>query len=211
MLVLTLVTAGPAVRQGVAPGRGRPGHGGPDRAAPHPPPEPARRPHRAPAHRVSRAVVADGGRPTATRDAGKRLAGAVTVGGYRTGSLIARVLPGDRRQRARQPDRLRRQLRQPAAAGDDRAPPAPRQPDVVDGGGCAPRSRRRSTPTPATGSRASGCRRCRLARSPPASRSPASTTSPTALERGNGVILALPHLGGWEWAGRWLADRRPSA
>lgn len=28
-----------------------------------------------------------------------------------------------------------------------------------------------------------------------------------ALERGNGVILALPHLGGWEWAGRWLADR----
>jgi len=28
-----------------------------------------------------------------------------------------------------------------------------------------------------------------------------------ALEAGNGVILALPHLGGWEWAGRWLADR----
>lgn len=28
-----------------------------------------------------------------------------------------------------------------------------------------------------------------------------------ALERGHGVILALPHLGGWEWAGRWLADR----
>lgn len=27
------------------------------------------------------------------------------------------------------------------------------------------------------------------------------------LDRGNGVILALPHLGGWEWAGRWLADR----
>jgi lauroyl/myristoyl acyltransferase len=26
------------------------------------------------------------------------------------------------------------------------------------------------------------------------------------LERGNGVILALPHLGGWEWAGRWLVD-----
>lgn len=29
----------------------------------------------------------------------------------------------------------------------------------------------------------------------------------TALEAGKGVILALPHLGGWEWAGRWLADR----
>lgn len=28
-----------------------------------------------------------------------------------------------------------------------------------------------------------------------------------ALEQGNGVIIALPHLGGWEWAGRWLADR----
>jgi lauroyl/myristoyl acyltransferase len=28
-----------------------------------------------------------------------------------------------------------------------------------------------------------------------------------ALAGGNGLILALPHLGGWEWAGRWLADR----
>ena len=27
------------------------------------------------------------------------------------------------------------------------------------------------------------------------------------LEAGKGVILALPHLGGWEWAGRWMADR----
>jgi KDO2-lipid IV(A) lauroyltransferase len=27
------------------------------------------------------------------------------------------------------------------------------------------------------------------------------------LERGRGVILALPHLGGWEWAGRWMADK----
>ncbi len=26
------------------------------------------------------------------------------------------------------------------------------------------------------------------------------------LAAGNGVILALPHLGGWEWAGRWIAD-----
>jgi lauroyl/myristoyl acyltransferase len=29
---------------------------------------------------------------------------------------------------------------------------------------------------------------------------------PVALEKGNGVILALPHLGGWEWAGRWMTD-----
>ena len=28
-----------------------------------------------------------------------------------------------------------------------------------------------------------------------------------AAERGKGVILALPHLGGWEWAGRWLATK----
>jgi KDO2-lipid IV(A) lauroyltransferase len=27
------------------------------------------------------------------------------------------------------------------------------------------------------------------------------------LEQGSGVILALPHLGGWEWAGRWLVDQ----
>ena len=27
-----------------------------------------------------------------------------------------------------------------------------------------------------------------------------------ALRMGNGVILALPHLGGWEWAGRWMTD-----
>jgi KDO2-lipid IV(A) lauroyltransferase len=28
-----------------------------------------------------------------------------------------------------------------------------------------------------------------------------------ALDAGNGAIIALPHLGGWEWAGRWIADR----
>jgi phosphatidylinositol dimannoside acyltransferase len=28
-----------------------------------------------------------------------------------------------------------------------------------------------------------------------------------ALEAGRGAIIALPHLGGWEWAGRWIADR----
>src|SRR5262249_47334788 len=25
------------------------------------------------------------------------------------------------------------------------------------------------------------------------------------LERGKGVVLALPHLGGWEWAAAWMA------
>ena len=28
-----------------------------------------------------------------------------------------------------------------------------------------------------------------------------------ALTAGNGAIIALPHLGGWEWAGRWIADQ----
>ncbi len=28
-----------------------------------------------------------------------------------------------------------------------------------------------------------------------------------ALDQGNGVILVLPHLGGWEWAGRWIVDQ----
>jgi KDO2-lipid IV(A) lauroyltransferase len=27
-----------------------------------------------------------------------------------------------------------------------------------------------------------------------------------ALELGNGCIFALPHLGGWEWAGKWMTD-----
>jgi KDO2-lipid IV(A) lauroyltransferase len=28
-----------------------------------------------------------------------------------------------------------------------------------------------------------------------------------ALEAGHGVILALPHLGGWEWAGAWIVGQ----
>src|SRR5215211_2880613 len=28
------------------------------------------------------------------------------------------------------------------------------------------------------------------------------------LEKGGGVILALPHLGGWEWAAFWLASTK---
>ena len=28
-----------------------------------------------------------------------------------------------------------------------------------------------------------------------------------ALEKGNGCIFALPHMGGWEWAGRWMTGR----
>jgi lauroyl/myristoyl acyltransferase len=28
-----------------------------------------------------------------------------------------------------------------------------------------------------------------------------------SVARGNGTIFALPHMGGWEWAGRWMADK----
>ena len=28
-----------------------------------------------------------------------------------------------------------------------------------------------------------------------------------ALDAGSGALLTIPHLGGWEWAGRWAADR----
>jgi len=28
-----------------------------------------------------------------------------------------------------------------------------------------------------------------------------------ALTAGRGAILALPHLGGWEWGGRWIAEQ----
>ena len=28
-----------------------------------------------------------------------------------------------------------------------------------------------------------------------------------AMEKGTGAILAMPHLGGWEWAGRWFIER----
>ncbi len=27
------------------------------------------------------------------------------------------------------------------------------------------------------------------------------------LDAGRGVVVALPHLGGWEWAGRWITDQ----
>ncbi len=60
---------------------------------------------------------------------------------------------------------------------------------------------------PTTGSRVSASRTC-----------PATTVERgfdvdgyenivDGLAHGNGVILVLPHLGGWEWAGRWIAEQ----
>ena len=37
-------------------------------------------------------------------------------------------------------------------------------------------------------------------------RTGASVTSRVAAA-GKGTVLALPHLGGWEWAGRWMVDQ----
>ena len=44
-------------------------------------------------------------------------------------------------------------------------------------------------------------------RSTATSPSTGSTTSPTPSSRATACILALPHLGGWEWAGRWMTDQ----
>ena len=60
---------------------------------------------------------------------------------------------------------------------------------------------------PATGWRASACRICRQRRLIAGCGTDGySTNIADGLAKGNGVILALPHLGGWEWAGRWLVD-----
>ena len=102
--------------------------------------------------------------------------------------------------------RLRRRHARPAV--DDRAPPAPGRPVAARAPRCAGRPRPRSTTTPATGWRASACPGCTaeevdarlLLRGLRARRRRARP--PAAAS-----IVALPHLGGWEWAGRWIADQ----
>jgi phosphatidylinositol dimannoside acyltransferase len=141
--------------------------------------------------------------PTA---AGKRLAGAVTVGGYRAGSLLARMVPGV----------VASGLANPIGFGANVVNPQRRA--MIE------RHLRRVNPT---------WSRLRLRaavqdafesyarywveslRLPSLSaRTVAAGIDVTNYEHiaaaraeGTGVILALPHLGGWEWAGRWLADR----
>jgi phosphatidylinositol dimannoside acyltransferase len=136
---------------------------------------------------------------------GDRLAGAVTLGTYRTGSVIARMLP----------EILVSGLANSVGVGFSLANP-PRRAMIE-------RHLRRVNPTWSR-------QRVRAAvheafesyarywvesfRLPSLS----SETVAAGLDvpdyghivaarrEGRGAILALPHLGGWEWAGRWLAD-----
>jgi KDO2-lipid IV(A) lauroyltransferase len=136
----------------------------------------------------------------------KRFAGAVTVGGYRAGSLLARMVPGI----------VANGLANPIGLGANVANPQRRA--MIE------RHLRRVNPTwsrwrvraavqDAFESYArywvESLRLPSLSARTVAAGIDVSGYEHIAAARaaGNGVILALPHLGGWEWAGRWLADR----
>jgi phosphatidylinositol dimannoside acyltransferase len=136
----------------------------------------------------------------------QRLTDAATVGGYRTGALLARALPGfvaeglatpigvgasfanaerramiERHLRRVNPTWPRWQVRQAGQQAFDSYTrywiESLRLPSL-------------SARTVAAGFRTTGF-----------------SHVTNSLEDGTGAILALPHLGGWEWAGRWLADQ----
>jgi phosphatidylinositol dimannoside acyltransferase len=142
----------------------------------------------------------------AERDAGRRLADAITFGSYRTGSLVARVVPTviaealippvgvaakyastqrravmERHQRRVNPDWSRRRLRRAVQQAFE---------SYVRYWAEGARLPSLSAHTVAAGIHV-----------------PDYAHITAARRRGTGVILALPHLGGWEWAGRWLADQ----
>ena len=140
------------------------------------------------------------------RTAGKRLAGAVALNGYRAGSVIARIVPGV----------VANGLANPLGFGANVVNPQRRA--MIE------RHLRRVNP---------GWSRWELRRAVQGAfesytrywvesfRLPSLSARTVAAgievpnyhlisaarREGTGVILALPHLGGWEWAGRWLADR----
>ena len=135
----------------------------------------------------------------------ERVAGAITVSGFRTGSLMARALPGF----------VADNLASPIAFGANISNRERRA--MIE------RHLRRVNPQWSSwrvrSARPGGVRVVHpvLAREPAAplaqrthdrERHRARRLSQVndALDRGTGAILALPHLGGWEWAGRWLAD-----
>ena len=135
----------------------------------------------------------------------KRLAELVTLGGYRTGSLVARLMPGI----------VASGLANPLGAGANLA--SPRRRAMIE------RHLRRVNPQ---WSRLRVREAAQKAfesyarywvesfRLPSLSARavadgievPGYDQIVAARQRGTGAILALPHLGGWEWAGRWLAD-----
>ncbi len=137
--------------------------------------------------------------------AGKRLSGAITVGSYRAGSMLARMVPGivasglanpigfganvaNPQRRAMIERHLRRvnpmwsRWRLRAAVQDAFESYARYWVESL-------RLPSLSARTVAAGIVVTGYEHIAAAR-----------------REGTGVILALPHLGGWEWAGRWLAD-----
>ena len=153
---------------------------------------------------MSSDVVADGG-----NDGGHtagRLAGAVTVGSYRAGSLIARMMPAIvasglanplgyganvvNAQRRAMVERHLRRVNPTWSRWRLRAA-------VQDAFESYARYWVESFRLPSLSTRAvaAGCEVVGF------------DHVTAARERGTGAILALPHLGGWEWAGRWLADR----
>jgi KDO2-lipid IV(A) lauroyltransferase len=138
-------------------------------------------------------------------DVGKRLAGAVTVGGYRAGSLIARLIPGV----------VASGLANPIGFGANVVNPQRRA--MIE------RHLRRVNPTwsrsrlraAVQGAFESYARYWVESFRLPSLSAAAVEAGieivgfehvTAARRRGSGAILALPHLGGWEWAGRWLAD-----
>jgi lauroyl/myristoyl acyltransferase len=139
-------------------------------------------------------------------DASKRLAGAVTVGGYRAGSLIARMMPGI----------VASGLANPIGFGANVINPQRRA--IIE------RHLRRVHPTWSRWRLRAAVQDAfesyarywvesfRLpslsARAVAAGIDLVGYEHVTAArDEGTGAILALPHLGGWEWAGRWLADQ----
>ena len=138
-------------------------------------------------------------------DVGRRLAGAATVGRYRAGSLIAQLMPGI----------VASGIANPIGLGANAINPQRRA--MIE------RHLRRVNP---------GWSRWRLRAAVQETfesyarywvesfRLPSLSARAVAKgievvgyeqivaarQQGTGAILALPHLGGWEWAGRWLAD-----
>ena len=150
------------------------------------------RPPRRPGARTSRPVVGARSRGGASISSPPPIAG--------RGGLLPRRAPAGGRPHRQGAEPGRGHGRRPSAACSWPGTCAGSGPSSRAGPSTAP-STPPSTATPATGSTRSACPGCPSPRSTPASPSRASTTSRRPLAAGRGTILALPHLGGWEWAG----------